>query len=141
MMPGQPRYVGLTRNGVQSQNYGAYDSSFRFEGGRPAAEASAGPQELGQCPDNLASFAGETGKLSCTCAPEQTGQGSVWGSDTYTDDSYICKAALHAGVIGRGGGKVTVELLGGLQSYKGSTRNRVTTSNYGSWGGSYRFVK
>ena len=40
LMPGQPRYPGITRNGVQSMNYGSYQSSFRFQGGQRAQGAT-----------------------------------------------------------------------------------------------------
>ncbi len=139
MLPGQPRYLGLTRNGVQSQNYGAYDSSFRFDGGRPAAEATAGPQDLGNCPDNLSAFAGETGKLTCSCEPAAIGQGSVWGSDIYTADSGTCRAAVHAGAIRRGGGQVMIQMLPGQPRYIGMTRNGVQSQNYGAYDSSFRF--
>jgi hypothetical protein len=42
MLPGAPRYPGTTRNGVQSQDYGAYNASFRFTGD-PRATKSAAP--------------------------------------------------------------------------------------------------
>jgi hypothetical protein len=67
---------------------------------------------------------------------------SVWGTDVYTDDSIIATAAVHAGVIGIGeAGTVTIRLLPGRESYEGTTRNGVTTRSYGSWNGSYEFVR
>jgi len=38
------------------------------------------------------------------------------------------------------GGKVVVEIMPGQGSNTGSTRNGITTDNYATWGGSYRFV-
>jgi predicted small lipoprotein YifL len=67
---------------------------------------------------------------------------SVWGSDVYTDDSPIATAAVHAGLLEVGeGGTVTIRILPGLASYEGTTRNGITTLNYGSWDGSYEFVR
>ncbi|MCL2605506.1 MAG: LCCL domain-containing protein [Defluviitaleaceae bacterium] len=67
---------------------------------------------------------------------------SVWGSDVYTDDSSIATAAVHAGLLKVGeGGTVTIRILPGLESYEGTTRNGITTFSYGSWGGSYEFVR
>lgn len=65
---------------------------------------------------------------------------TVWGTDIYTDDSSICTAAVHAGVIPASGGAVTFTVVAGQDSYTGTTQNGVTTSNYGSWGGSFSFV-
>ncbi len=80
---------------------------------------------------------GET--IEFECDPE--GEAStVWGTNTYTDDSSVCTAAVHVGLITfDDGGTVKVEILAGEQEYIGSTSNGVTTKNYGSWGGSFRF--
>jgi len=67
--------------------------------------------------------------------------GSVWGTDAYTDDSSVARAAVHAGVVSVGQTKiVTVTILPGQASYPASTRNGVTTSSWGSWSGSYSFA-
>ena len=70
--------------------------------------------------------------------------GTIWGTGTYTDDSRIAKAAVHAGHVANGG-KAVIRLTksAGLSSYTGSTRNGVTSRSYGSWTGSYTltFVK
>src|SRR4051812_8843406 len=71
--------------------------------------------------------------------PAQGGRGSVWGTDTYTADSATCRAALHAGMIPRQGGTVTIEMLPGEPRYPGTTRNGISTSNYGPYAASYRF--
>jgi hypothetical protein len=71
------------------------------------------------------------------CSPNGTFD-SVWGTDVYTDDSSICTAGVHAGKITRvAGGVVTIEIRAAQNTYVGSARNGVTTSNYGSWGGSF----
>jgi len=69
-------------------------------------------------------------------------QGSVWGTGTYTSDSRIAAAAVHAGLIKVGeSGVVKVRVVPAQGAYVGSTQNGVTTSNYGPWDGSYEFVK
>jgi hypothetical protein len=66
----------------------------------------------------------------------------VWGVDLYTDDSSVCTAAVHAGVITLDdGGTVTIEMRAGEDSYEGSERNGITTSSYGQWGGSFVIVE
>jgi hypothetical protein len=67
-----------------------------------------------------------------------TTSGSVWGTDIYTIDSNLGTAAVHAGVLSNGQkGIIKVRLLPGQSSYVASTRNGVTTRNYGSYGMSY----
>jgi len=67
--------------------------------------------------------------------------GSVWGTDLYTDDSSICTAAVHSGLITLSkGGTVTIEIAPGDTSYTGSSRGGITSSDYGSWTGSFKFV-
>lgn len=68
-------------------------------------------------------------------------QGSGWGTDIYTNDSYIPAMAVHAGVIAIGQTKeVYIKIVEGLNDYPSSTRNGITTSSWGSWGLSYQFV-
>jgi len=67
--------------------------------------------------------------------------GGGWGTDIYTSDSYIPAMAVHAGVITVGETKdVYIKIVEGLNNYVGSTRNGVTTSEWGGWGLSYQFV-
>ena len=66
--------------------------------------------------------------------------GSVWGSGTYTSDSSVCSAAVHAGLIAvEDGGRVVIEITPGDASYEGSEANAVTSTEYGSWPGSFTF--
>ncbi|WP_052388885.1 LCCL domain-containing protein [Belnapia moabensis] len=142
IQPGQPRYPGTTRNGVQSQNYGSYRASFRFQGTPQQAQGGAAPAQpatLSQCPDDMSAYAESAEIVTCICPAAQVGQGSVWGTDTYTADSATCRAALHAGLLTRQGGTVTLEMLPGQGRYPGTTRNGVQSQNYGSYRASYRF--
>jgi hypothetical protein len=69
------------------------------------------------------------------------GAGGGWGTDIYTDDSHIPAMAVHAGVIAIGETKeVYIKIVEGKNSYPGSIRNGITTSEWGSWGLSYQFV-
>ncbi|MBI5515137.1 MAG: hypothetical protein HY909_15275 [Deltaproteobacteria bacterium] len=63
---------------------------------------------------------------------------TVWGSGPYTDDSSVCSAAVHAGVISAAeGGEVTMELRPGRDRYQGTARNGVESRPYGAWPGSF----
>jgi hypothetical protein len=75
-----------------------------------------------------------------TCPPGGRSY-TVWGTDIYTDDSSVCTAAVHAGLIDfEDGGEVVIEVRPG-ESYLGTWANGVTTESYGSWGGSFVFVE
>ncbi len=91
-------------------------------------------------PSNLVGYrnrVGQTFELQVT----GSGSGAVWGTDVYTDDSSVARAAVHAGVIAVGETKVlTLTVLPGRSSYVSSTRNGVTSASWGAWGGSYTFA-
>jgi hypothetical protein len=90
--------------------------------------------------ENAARFRGRDGlKVAYQCSPNGT-FGSVWGTETYTDDSSVCTAAVHAGLITQAaGGRVVIEIEPGEDAYRGSVANGVTSSDYGPWSGSYTF--
>lgn len=79
-------------------------------------------------------------RFSFTCPPGGS-PAHVWGTDTYTDDSSVCTAAVQAGLVTlASGGTVTIEIRPGASSYTGSSRHGITSESYGSWKGSYAFV-
>lgn len=55
---------------------------------------------------------GTTIRVRCLpgCTPLVASDAGVWGDEMYSDDSYICQAAIHAGVIDDNGGLVLVTL-------------------------------
>jgi hypothetical protein len=134
MTPGLSSYQPSIRNGVQSRSWGRWQGSFRFVGG-------GGNQgvRVAQCPTNAVAMRGTGQSLRCYCPANATGSGTVWGTNIYTDDSNICRAAVHAGVIGPSGGEVWIRARPGRSSYSGSNRNGVSTNNYARWHGSFSF--
>jgi hypothetical protein len=90
---------------------------------------------------NMQQYRGKTGpiyKITITGNINNT----VWGTNIYTDDSFIPKAAVNAGVVRNGEQKtVHIEMLPGQSSYQGSNNNSASTNGYGAWGGSYKFVE
>ncbi len=78
-----------------------------------------------------------TPALTVKC-PANCTSGSVWGTDTYTTDSALCVAAVHAGAIGLGGGEVAIQMAPGLPSYSGTVRNGVTTGAWGAYEQSFK---
>lgn len=87
-------------------------------------------------------YRGRNGEqINITCSPNGQSR-SVWGTDVYSDDSSVCTAAVHAGLITLAqGGRVTIEIRPGQPAYAGSPRNGVTSSSYGRWSGSFAFVR
>jgi hypothetical protein len=130
---GRPLYVGTTRNGVESNDYGANRASIRFEG---TALPPAGP---GPCPARLSVNPNLQTPFTCSCTAEAAGSGTVWGTDIYTDDSALCRAAVHAGAITAAGGTVSVLRTEGRALYVGTTRNGVESNDYGANRASIRF--
>ena len=72
------------------------------------------------------------------CPPGKPLPSRVAGSGPYTDDSSICTAAVHAGVIrAKSGGEVSIEIRPGQASYAGSERNYIKSGDYPAWSGSF----
>lgn len=130
---GLSNYNGSSRFGITSRNYGSYGSSTTFL--NAPAGISAAPQ-LAACPVNMQ---GQSTSISCYCDPSAISSGSVWGTGIYTNDSKICRAALHAGMLNAAGGPVTVQPLSDAGSYQGSIQNGVSSSDYGAWRGAFTF--
>lgn len=86
-------------------------------------------------------YRGQNVRVAFDC-PRGGTAGNIWGTDYYTDDSSICTAAVHSGLITfANGGRVTIEMRQGAQSYTGSNRYGVSTGSYGNWYGSFVFVR
>ena len=133
--PGRAFYDGVPRNGVSSSNWAAYDYSFRFGvvqgGARPAADRAD------DCPRTLVESPAVQTPFTCYCARTATQSGIVYGTDVYTADSSICRAALHAGAAPAGGGTVTVRPRPGQGSYAATLRNGVSTVGWTAYARSF----
>lgn len=129
---GRSSYAGSTRNGISSRDYGAWERSIVFDDPATLAKSFGG---VPLCP--VLYNAGPAG-WSGDCRCEEVRSGPVWGTNPYTSDSALCMAARHAGAIGPNGGVVHVTSAPGQNSYGGSTRNGISSSDYGRWGASFR---
>lgn len=71
-----------------------------------------------------------------------TTHGNVWGTDTYTSDSHLGAAAVHAGVLKPDQtGTVTIRVVEPLPRFDGHTRYGVhSRSWHHDWDGAYEFV-
>lgn len=76
------------------------------------------------------------GAMFTVACPANCAGASAWGTDTYTTDSSVCVAAIHAGVIPADkGGKVKVTVVKSIEKYAGSDRNGVKSSDWPTaWG-------
>lgn len=127
---GQSSYPPSTANGVTTSSWGSWGRSF-------TVSAGGAPQTL-VCGQNAQSISGGPGTVVRLTCPAGCNSGSVWGTGTYSDDSSICMAAIHAGVIpAAAGGTITVTIAPGQPAYPPSTANGVTTSSWGTWGRSF----
>lgn len=112
--------------------------------GTPTASgpAASGPAILLDC--NGRADAGElaalrTGERAKVMCPAGCSSGrTVWGTDVYTDDSSVCRAAVHAGILDlEQGGVATLTILPGESRYLGTERNNVRTVSYRAWDRSF----
>ncbi len=143
---GQPSYKGTTRNGVTSRDWGAFGGSFVFVKGTPVTQTQPPPASniiQGTWATQANDYAANVGRqYTFYFPPGGTISSRVWGTDIYTYDCSIASAAVHAGLITpQNGGTVTIEIRAGQPSYKGTTRNGVTSKDWGAFGGSFVFIK
>ena len=125
--PGEDSYPAGLANDVTSSYYLAYPGSFIFPEAPPGSGTFEAPPESWQ--QSAAGLqVGDSHTLECSAGGTFD---QVWGTGTYTADSSICTAAVHAGVITQeDGGEVSVTVVEGLDEYEGSTAHGVTSMDY-----------
>nr|CAB3262674.1 uncharacterized protein LOC100181691 [Phallusia mammillata] len=125
---GLPSYLGSEQNGIISQTYGSWRDSFSFD--NPCTRQA----------DHL-DFNGFNSTFF-PCPPGcQNTTSRLWGTDIYTDDSYICAAAMHSSqIIGSKGGLVQVRKRGPQNIFTSSVREGVTSKTYGAWPSSFSLL-
>ena len=80
--------------------------------------------DLGDCPDNAEGL-GQGKAYLCAC-PAQAETAPVFGSDVYAENSGICTAAVHAGMLKQDAlGQVLFHVIVSPSVFKGATRNGV----------------
>jgi hypothetical protein len=131
IQPGQAEYPASTSNNITSLHWTSWGRSFSV--GR-YADTSSGTvaATCATTGSGIALAPGSSVRVACPagCAAE----GTVWGSGPYSDDSYVCAAGVHAGVITDAGGSFQLTMVPGQDAYAPSTQNGVTTSAWGAWG-------
>ena len=142
--PDAGSYTGSTRNRITSSSYGAWQGAYVIVAATPqdpgiqpvAPPTGTDPWALNATA--YRNFVGAEYQFNC---PGKGTPRNVWGTDVYTDDSSVCGAAVHAGLITISrGGKVVIQMVDGRTSYRSSKRNGIKSLPYGTWGGSYLIV-
>jgi hypothetical protein len=84
------------------------------------------------CTDTVSTLSLKDGdKVAC---PKSCTTGTIYGTSTYTTDSPVCVAAVHAGVVKADkGGEITIHIKDGEKAYKGSKANGVTSKGWGKY--------
>lgn len=135
--PGAASYAASARNGVTTKAYGGWSGSFVVVNVKePTVDPNAKTIGWATTATDLRGRNGQ--QFTFLCPPGGSVSGAIWGTDIYTDDSSICTAAVHRGLItAASGGSVTLEVRPGAGGYTASTRNGVTSRAYGGWSGSF----
>jgi hypothetical protein len=119
-----PSFAASTRNSVTSLAYGAWSSTYTFARNGQPGQIDWGTTIAQVEPDYLA-------PIPLVCPPGgQPAAGEIWGTDVYANDSAICVAAVHAGVIALAGGAVTVTRVARQASFPSTTRNGITSRSW-----------
>jgi hypothetical protein len=89
---------------------------------------------------NMVDFRGQNG---ATGTFEVTGalDGRGFGTEIYTDDSDVPTAAVHAGLVRVGETRnLSIKILAGKASYRGSSSHGIVSYDFDQWVGSYMFL-
>jgi hypothetical protein len=139
LLPGRESYQGVSRNGVTSTSYESWPGSYvidRVTEATRVVEATI-TATYPAAPETMSGVAGEVGQSFVYQVTGST-EGSVWGSEIYTDDSSLAAAAVHAGLLASGQrGAIRVTILPGRTSYGAATRSGVSSGSWGAWTRSY----
>ena len=134
VVPPPDRFGEATRNGIRSMKWGAFPAAFLMQVARgpQVAALPIGPQRLPSVLDTLGL------NDSKTIAITGSDKGYVWGTNTYTGDSRVEVAAVHAGVLKVGEqGEVIVTRVEPLERYRGSSQNGVRSQPWGRYSTAY----
>lgn len=141
--PPRASYRGSARNGITTYNFGNFAGSYVFvdSGGRTSFPGTTRPATLVDWSYMPLDLRGRNGQRVSLYCPGGGHLNAVYGSRVYTDDSYLCSAAAHWGVITADvGGNVTIEIGPGLSSYVGGASNGVESRPWGPSAGSFTIL-
>lgn len=139
-------FKSSSQNGVNSSAWSAYPGTFAFSFPLPACGLSStmAPPADGStwCPENATGIAATPPEgMTCACAAGVNLGGAIYGSNRYTDDSKLCTAAVHAGVLDAAqGGNITFFLGEGCAGFEGTVANGVISNAWGAYPRSFGFA-
>ena len=140
-LAGQASYTGSARNGVTSASLGAWPGSFQLIGADRGGGIAGVKMGGGSWLATATTYRGQNGSRYRYVCPAGGRLQGIYGTNTYTDDSSVCTAAVHVGLLTTAnGGRVTIEMRPGQSSYTSTTNNGVTTSVHGTWPASFAIV-
>jgi len=120
---GESKYESTYQNGIQSVSFGAAPRSFTFK--------SAPKVNTIKCSTNSVTkeFNLDVGeKLSATCPDGCTRKDvTIFGTDLYTQNSAVCQAAIHAGLMTDLGGEVSWVIVPSPSVFLASTRGHLAS--------------
>lgn len=137
--PGASEYKGSKRNGIETASLPATPRSMVFVDS--ASAAAADKVQLDHLPRikwdtkfTTTGFAykqliGQRFTFRCLAAPGNLRPRRIVGTDSYAFHSMVCRAAVHAGKIGKDGGIVSVQIDPGKKKLVGSIRNGIESKN------------
>jgi hypothetical protein len=105
-----------------------------------APQVNTASEVVAPDPGSLFNYTGEIGQI-LKFSVVGSNVGAIWGDGSYTSDSALAVAVVHAGVLKVGqAGIVTLEIVPGELSYNGVARNGIASRSYGPWNAGYRIV-
>lgn len=113
-------FTATNRNKVQSLAYGPWAGTYSFSRTSQPGQIEWNTTIVQVASDYLT-------PLTLVCPPAGPDRGDIWGTDVYPDDSAICVAGVHAGVITLEGGTLTVTRVEKQASFPSTTRNQITS--------------
>jgi hypothetical protein len=142
IIAGKTSYEGSIQNGVTSFNWGSFGTSFVFVNNNYNHNTASSSVLYSNWATQATEFSSNIGqRFTFYFPPGGPITGQVWGTGIYTTDCSIASAAVHAGLLNtQQGGLVTIEILPGKASYKGTERNGIRSFNWGSFGSSFKFI-
>jgi hypothetical protein len=128
MLPGRAAYSGSVRNGITSVDWGAWPGSFEIVSAVRGSDVPGVKMGGAGWTASATRFRGRNGGRYRYLCPGNAGLGSVYGTNTYTDDSSPCAAAVQLGLFTRSsGGRVTIQIAPRLAAYQGTTANGISS--------------
>jgi len=130
--PGADEFKGSARNGVTTKDYGPNASAYSFDRTGTPGQIDWATKGL-NIPETFAA------SIPVVCPGSGAMTYLIWGSDVYQEDSSICTAAVHVGLITKAkGGKFFVSRVAGGSSYPSLYRNGVQSTAWSEASASFR---